>query len=134
MIKQLYWTHFAKFFLNPLLYRALFPFCSALKVSANFFELFTICTVILPMVFEGEYKKYIFIEGDFLGHNRSSLKDGSFDFLIVLKFFYGIGIKGIQELRKHGLFLLFFDWSFFWVLRLISLLIFGVFVENLVVR
>ena len=134
MIQQLFWAHFTEFFLNPLLYCALFSFCSALKVSADFFELFTICANFLSMVFKGEYKKNIFIEGDFLRDNRSSLEDGSFEFLVVLKFFDGVGIKGVQELGKHGLLFFFFDWSLFWILRLISLLVFGVLVENLVVR
>jgi hypothetical protein len=86
------------------------------------------------MVFKGEYKKNILVEGDFWRDNRSSLEDGSFEFLIVLKFFDGIDIKGVQELGKHGLLLFFFEWSLFWILRLIRLLVFGVFVENLVIR
>lgn len=67
------------------------------------------------ILFENEDEKNIFVEGEFLGYNGSSFKDGSFEFFVIVKFSDDILIEGIKEFGKHGLFFLFFFKGRFWI-------------------
>lgn len=59
------------------------------------------------ILFKNQDKENILVKREFLRYNGSSLKDGSFEFFIVVEFCDDIFVEGIEEFGEHGFFFLF---------------------------